>query len=117
MVDDDRDIREAIQEVLEHAGHRVICASDGARALAYLEEAAEIPGLILLDLMMPVKDGWQFRAEQLAEPKWQDIPVVIISAGGNVEQKAHNLSANGWLRKPLQIQTLLVEVHRALKAA
>src|SRR4051794_10046482 len=93
VVDDDKDIREAIQSALVGEGYRVACAANGELALACLK--VEKPDLVLLDLMMPVIDGWQFRSRQLEVPEWEKIPIVIISAGGNVEKKASNLDAAG----------------------
>ncbi len=114
VVDDDQDIRESLRAALEDAGYGVLSAAHGDQALSLLAENPRLPDLILLDLMMPIKDGWQFRAAQREDPKWRGIPVVIISAGGNVEQKALNLEARGWLRKPIQLQVLLGEVRRVL---
>ena len=114
VVDDDLDIREALGAVLEGAGYRVLLATNGEHALAMLGSGQARPDLVLLDLMMPVMDGWQFRSRQLQDSRLREIPVVIISAGGNVQQKAENLSAVGWLRKPLMIPVLLREVEASL---
>jgi two-component system chemotaxis response regulator CheY len=114
VVDDDKDIREAIQLALEGEGYRVTCATNGEVALGLMK--SEVPDLILLDLMMPTMDGWQFRSRQLQTPEWEAIPIVIISAGGNVEKKAMNLEAAGWLRKPIQLQVLLNEVSRVISS-
>ena len=114
VVDDDLGIRESLGAVLESAGYRVRLAANGEAALGALGSEPGLPDLILLDLMMPVMDGWQFRSRQLQDPRLREIPVVIISAGGNVQQKAENLSAVGWLRKPLMIPVLLREVEASL---
>jgi CheY-like chemotaxis protein len=115
VVDDDLDIREALAAVLESAGYTVQLAENGKAALEALGKGP-LPSLILLDLMMPVMDGWQFREHQRESETLRSIPVVIISAGGKVEEKAENLDAAGWLRKPLTIPVLLAEVQRALSA-
>ena len=80
VVDDDADIRDSVAEVLEDAGYRVQQAANGREALDYLQASA-YPCIILLDLMMPVMDGPQFRAAQQSKPTLAGIPVVVISAG------------------------------------
>ncbi len=79
VVEDDDDLREATAEILMHAGYRVATAPNGARALDCLRGGLR-PAVILLDLMMPVLSGRGFRAGQLADPAFADIPVVVVSA-------------------------------------
>jgi chemotaxis response regulator CheB len=81
VVDDDRDIREALCDLLEAWGYRTVAASNGHEAFKYLA-VGEKPALIMLDLMMPVMDGLRFREEQLKHPQYSAIPVIAISAGG-----------------------------------
>src|SRR5262245_23155992 len=81
VVDDDEEIRNALTEFLSDEGYGVVSASNGREALASLREGVH-PSVILLDLMMPVMDGWDFRAEQLRDPGLRDIPVVVITATG-----------------------------------
>jgi CheY-like chemotaxis protein len=108
VVEDDADIRESIVEVLEDAGYRVSSAGDGRQALEVLEAASEKPRLILLDLMMPVMNGFQFRQEQLARDELAAIPVLVITADANA--KASSLKAAGLLQKPVKIQPLLERI-------
>src|SRR5262245_9680008 len=105
IVDDDPDIRETMGLILEDEGFEVSLASDGAEALAKLR-GCEPPHLILLDLMMPVMNGWQFRAEQEKEEALLNIPVIVISADSNLREKAQAFGGN-YLAKPLDIQDLL----------
>ncbi|MDC3955036.1 response regulator [Polyangium jinanense] len=114
IVEDDPDIRETIAQILEEEGYEVRGASNGKQALDLLREGAR-PQLILLDLMMPILDGWGFRAEQRSDPRIADIPVIVISADGNLRQQATKIAANGYLRKPVGIETLLSTVARYLK--
>ena len=100
--------------MLESSGYAAALAENGKAALELLVSADPMPDLILLDLMMPVMDGWQFRELQRERPALRDIPVVIISAGGRVEEKAENLTAAGWLRKPITIPVLLREIEAVL---
>jgi CheY-like chemotaxis protein len=111
VVEDDADIREALIGILEDEGYRVDGVGNGREALEHLA-AGPRPALILLDLMMPVMNGWQFRAAQKLDPTLADIPVVVISADGNVRQKADSLDAVGVLKKPVELDTLLAVVAR-----
>jgi CheY-like chemotaxis protein len=110
VVEDDHAIREALRELLEDEGYRVTQASNGAEALARLRE--DRPGLILLDLMMPVMDGWEFRNAIQRDPQLSSIPVVILSADHAVAQRAGSLRVQGWLSKPFQLDQLLRTVQR-----
>ena len=111
IVEDDMDILETLAQVLESEGYHVITKTNGREALNYLQNAIP-PSLILLDLMMPVMDGWQFRQEQLRSSKIASIPVVIVSADGHASQKAAVLGANDYLTKPVELETLLDTVAR-----
>ncbi|HYF50788.1 MAG TPA: response regulator [Planctomycetota bacterium] len=111
IVEDDLDIRDVLTQVLEYEGYEVATAGNGREALDYLRSHPK-PGLILLDLMMPVMDGWQFRAEQQKTPELANIPVVILSADGNAYQKASTVRAAGFLKKPVELETLLETVGR-----
>ncbi len=78
VVEDDQATRSILRQMLERSGVRVRVAAHGGEALALLDQ--EIPGLILLDLMMPVMDGLTFLREARANPAWRDIPVVVMTA-------------------------------------
>lgn len=105
IVEDDLDIREVMRMVLEASGYQVFEAGDGAEAL--MVARAHRPRVILLDLMMPGMDGFQFRESQLEDPAIASIPVVIVSGGGAVPEKAAQLAAAGYLIKPTDVQHLL----------
>ena len=111
VVDDDRDIRDSLIETLEDHGFRATGAANGAEALDVLRKSPERPSLILLDLMMPVMDGPGFREEQLKNPSWAEIPVVVISAYSDAEVRARSLDAE-CMRKPLAIRPLIDMVRR-----
>jgi len=114
IVEDDLDIRDALTQILEFEGYNVLSAENGQDALARLRDG-EKPSLILLDLMMPVMDGWQFRVEQQKDANLNTIPVVIISADGRVYQKASAIGAVGYLKKPVELEVLLSTVERHCK--
>jgi CheY-like chemotaxis protein len=112
IVEDDRDVRESLVEVLEEEGIRVASASNGVEAIGYLREAIVMPKLILLDLMMPVMDGRQFRWEQLKVPRWRAVPVVVMTATGDFKQEGKMLRVAGTLRKPLHLTELFELIER-----
>ncbi len=109
IVDDDPDILDSLALVLESAGYLTDTAMNGAEALKRLG-AAPTPGLILLDLMMPVMDGWGFRKEQLRDPALASIPVVIMTGFGGAPEKAASIRAAGCLNKPIELEALLTKV-------
>jgi CheY-like chemotaxis protein len=113
IVEDDEELREALRRTLEDEGVRCECASDGGEALARLQSSE--PGrrwLVLLDLMMPGMNGWEFRARQLADERLREIPVVVMSATENLEEAA--ISAEDVLHKPVGLPELIRTVARHL---
>jgi CheY-like chemotaxis protein len=112
IVEDDVEILESLAEILRDEGYPVATARNGAEALARLREC-DAPCLILLDLMMPVMNGWTFRETQLRDPKLAATPVVILSGTSDVDRHAVSLQAAGFIRKPIQLERLfeLVEQH------
>jgi CheY-like chemotaxis protein len=98
VVEDDKDLRDTLCEALALEGYVVTGVEHGAAALRHLHGGAR-PCLILLDLMMPVMDGWTFRREMLNDPALAAIPVVLITAAG--EQRTSVVSAEQVLHKPL----------------
>lgn len=104
VVEDDHDVRETLADALREEGYRVGSAENGLAALEFLR--THTTQLVLLDLMMPVMDGWQFRTRQLADPALAHVPVVVISAhsGNNLVNGAHRLS------KPIDLEELLTLV-------
>ena len=110
VVDDDRDIRDSVVELLEDHGYQAIGAGNGREALDVLRTSPP-PCLILLDLMMPVMDGRGFREEQLKNPAWTGIPVIVISAYNDVDAQARALAVDH-LRKPLGMRPLIEAVRR-----
>ena len=107
LVEDDDDIREAMALLLESEGYDVVQATDGEDALRKLRAASRSFGLVLLDLFMPVKNGWEFRAEQMADPDIAGVPVVVVSADRNARDGAATLGAIDYLVKPIDFDRLL----------
>lgn len=106
VVEDDRDIREILIETLAAEGYEAIGADNGSEALAQLRSGAPLPGVIVLDMMMPVMDGRAFRAAQLAEPALAGIPVVVMTADADVASIAAELRASAHLLKPIGLEQL-----------
>lgn len=111
IVDDDLSTREIVSLLLTDEGFRVTTAGDGAAALEMLRRG-ERPDLILLDLMMPILDGWQFRHEQLCDPQLADIPVIICSATRRTGQNDNGLHALACLDKPVEPTELVALLRR-----
>lgn len=110
VVDDDPDICETLQTVLEVSGYRVAAAGNGREALRTLRSGVR-PCLVLLDLMMPVMNGLEFRAEQSSDPAIAAVPVVVVSGDHGVAEKATAMGLEG-LSKPIDIDDLLQVVGR-----
>src|SRR4030081_2307893 len=99
VVDDDPDIRETLRFVLEDAGYPVYTAENGKEALAILASAERLPGLILLDLMMPVMSGAEMLKAPKAVPALAQIPVTIFTASGAPMPPL----ASSMLKKPVDL--------------
>jgi len=110
VVDDDDDFREALCEVVSEAGYPVEQAENGEVALKRI--AAEAPGIVLLDLKMPVLDGWGVVERLRKDPATAAIPVLILSAYG-FEWEAELLGAQGYIPKSVGMEEILERVRKA----
>jgi CheY-like chemotaxis protein len=104
LVEDNDDVREMMALALQLAGHDVLVASNGREALDKLNDRPR-PCVILLDLMMPVMNGWEFREALGREPALRDVPVVVVSALN--KEMADGAGASGYLPKPIDIDRML----------
>jgi CheY-like chemotaxis protein len=107
VVEDDLDTRDMLGRFLELEGFQVELASNGKQALERLSAGVH-PCVILLDLMMPVMDGWQFRREQVQDHDLAEIPVIVVSAAGR--ERIAEIDANAYLTKPVDLEQLLERV-------
>jgi CheY-like chemotaxis protein len=105
LIEDDTDVREVLSLLLSDQGYDVACAEDGQEALTYLHAGLK-PSIILLDLMMPGMNGYEFRDRQRREPAIASIPVIILSASGNVAQRTKGLDVAVALEKPVAFEKL-----------
>jgi DNA-binding response OmpR family regulator len=108
VVEDDRDLSEALRHLLQLEGFETICVGDGAAALEYLR-ASPSPCLVLLDLMLPKIDGARVREALRRDPRLRTVPVVILSSRTDTPLTARRLDA-GYLTKPFEADVLLETV-------
>jgi CheY-like chemotaxis protein len=113
LAEDDEDLREAMVDTLTEAGYSVEAVCHGRAALEWFEDNANLPKLILLDLMMPVMDGWQFLDERQKLPRVAAVPVIVLSATGAFTGGSDTIS---FLRKPIAVKPLLTVVARICAA-
>ena len=112
VVDDDVELCESLADALTDAGYEPVTAGDGLRALL-LSREVRAPRLILLDLMMPDMNGWQFREQQLRDQSMKDIPVVVMTASRDL--RSHPVQAEAFLFKPFTLDDLLAQVQRVVR--
>ena len=117
VVDDDEATRLLLTDLFNANGYAVVLAENGEQALKQLLDYA--PDLVVLDLQMPVMDGWRFRAAQqlLSNVRVAAVPVVILTGNENAEQSATSLRAAGFVEKPFEPDLLLGAVLKALKTS
>ena len=107
VIEDDHDIRVSVRNVLEDEGYTVITVTNGRTALDVLERAAavgDLPRLIILDLMLPVMDGWHFADRLREDPQLGSLPILIMSA---YEDPPPPKGVVGFVKKPVDVETLL----------
>ncbi len=110
IVEDDQDILLALKAFLELEGYGVRTAENGFEAMELLK-SGELPNLILLDMKMPVMNGWQFAIEFLAKHDHLS-PIVVMTAAADAKQRAQDISAIGWVVKPFELDDLLKMVKK-----
>lgn len=116
VIEDDADCLGVVKDILELSSYRVLAVRNGQEALDMLRRG-ERPGLILLDLMLPVMDGLQFRDAQLKDPSIAGIPVIAFTAGRDGAAAARECGAADFLSKPVGIGELLGKVARHFPAS
>lgn len=108
IVEDDVDTRDMMRRFLELEGFHVATAANGKLALEFLDGLGTRACVILLDLMMPVMDGWQFRKEQIRHAALSKIPVIVVSAAGR--DRLAQIHADAYVPKPVDLDELLAHV-------
>jgi CheY-like chemotaxis protein len=112
VVDDDEDICEALEIILQTRGYKCVIARNGEVALE-LMRSDPLPEVVLLDMMMPVMSGEEFRLAQLADKRIADVPVIVMTADATAEDRAMSLGVSTFLRKPLRIDELISAMQSA----
>jgi two-component system chemotaxis response regulator CheY len=116
LVDDDDDLRVSLAEALEDAGFAVVQAENGQRALALLE--SERPDVVLLDLLMPVLNGWQFCQAKDQNPTTAAIPVIAMSAAVSKDPGSpYFIDVDDFIAKPVELDELLDKIAGLTKGA
>jgi CheY-like chemotaxis protein len=109
VVDDEPAVRQMFEDILSGEGSEVVSAVDGRAALDLLNDGTQ-PCVILLDLMMPRMNGWQFAEELHADPALRELPLAVVAANPRFKPDAERLGARRWLGKPIDIDELLATV-------
>jgi two-component system chemotaxis response regulator CheY len=112
IIDDQADSRCMLATFLEDAGYTVVGAANGRDALSYLSRCPEPPGLILLDLAMPVMTGWDFLRAQQCNAALSAIPVVLLTARSDFQCDNLECAPAAYLQKPVDFPTLLATIRR-----
>ena len=108
IVEDDKDILDTLKDFLESEGYGVMTAENGAKAMELLQTEG-IPNLILLDMKMPIMNGWEFAIEFL--DKFDHLaPIVVMTAAGDAAKRARDISAIGWVGKPFDLNDILKKI-------
>lgn len=116
VIDDDEDIRSTLTEILGRMKYGVACASHGLEALAQLRTGTR-PDVILLDLMMPIMDGYEFVLALRKHPALATIPILVITAAGDARVEANKITAAGHIQKPFKAEELLSALARVVKTS
>jgi DNA-binding response OmpR family regulator len=114
IVDDEEDVRVSVGQILEISGYEVIKAEDGKDCLNKLEHVT--PNLVLLDIMMPGISGWDVAATMKENPKWNNIPIVFLTAKGDeMSIGMGGLASEDYIVKPFDVIELKERVEKILK--
>ncbi len=108
IIDDDESIRSIVGQVLESNGFFPLYAEDGEAGMKILEGESEPPCVILLDMMMPGMNGWQFLDLQRGDPQFSNIPVIVCSAYAETAKSVHGAP---FIPKPIEMSSLVRAVH------
>jgi CheY-like chemotaxis protein len=115
VVDDNRDVRDALRMMLESEGLSVETAADGEEALQRMRESP--PAVVLLDLNMPHLDAYGFREQQRRDPELMKVPVLLYSGAADVEEAAAALGIQAWFAKPFDLDRILTLLERYVALA
>lgn len=110
IVEDDVGVRDGLAELLEGEGYLVLRAANGREAFDRLRGDDPVPALIIVDLLMPVMGGHEFCSVIKSDPDLAGIPLIVMSADGRLGERAGDVEADAYLKKPLDMRALLTAV-------
>lgn len=110
IIEDDTEILSSLKIFLELEGYKVLTAQNGLEAMNILKTSG-IPNLILLDMKMPIMNGWEFASEFQGKHDRMS-PIVVMTAASDAEQRAKDIHATGWVSKPFDLDVLLEKVKK-----
>lgn len=110
IIEDDLDVQAGIKLFLEFEDYKVLTANNGFDAMELLK-SCDMPNLILLDMKMPVMDGWQFAAAFLAKYK-NGSPIIVMTAAPDAEVRAQDINATDWIPKPFNLDIMLEKIKK-----
>ncbi len=116
IIDDDQRVRRALARAFAAEGYSVATAGDGDEALHSLARSESPPKIIIVDLMMPVMDGWRFRRHLLEQPRFANVPLIVFSGAG-CEDSGQSLPGVLCIPKPVNLRTLFDNVARLIAEA
>ena len=114
IVDDQKEIVQMLERHLAQTGYNVLCAYNGDQALQIVRKV--IPDLVLLDITMPRKDGWEFCREVFSNRKLYNFPILVMSGRGELESVFQKIEVDGFIAKPFEIPNLLIMIERLLQS-
>jgi CheY-like chemotaxis protein len=115
FIEDDASIREICVFVLEQYGYQVQVAKNGIEAQNLLQKLKTLPNLIILDVSMPVMNGLKFREWQLECLRISQVPTIIMSADTDIKKISQTMRADGFLKKPFDIEDLIFVIEKLIK--
>ncbi|BCB61400.1 MULTISPECIES: response regulator [Halomonadaceae] len=120
LIEDEEDVAFLLRFLLERSGYNVERAEDGRQAMARIEQSAnsdKVPDLVLLDIMLPYHDGLEILARLRAQPEWEDVPVIMLTAKSREADivRALEVGADDYVTKPFQPDELLARLRRFLR--
>lgn len=110
IVEDSTDLQSLLRTLFENEDYTVLQASNGQEALEVLHNQAQLPSLILLDIMMPIMDGLEFRSKQQQDPRLANIPVIVMTAGTTTKSQVEHLGIQHLFAKPIKDISRLIEI-------
>jgi CheY-like chemotaxis protein len=112
LIDDVRETRQALAELLQRRGYATLEAGGGEEGLQILRDHAGAVGVVVLDLLMPGSNGWWFREQQLVDAAVAEIPVVVFTSAGKSDLLKYTLKVQEVLFKPVSVDDLLEAIAR-----